>query len=65
MDGPGLHYVRRSYRKQADSILKGNLHMLTRQTPEAAQVHPACLPFKTSDLNYITVTHFYYCRCQN
>lgn len=38
LDGPGLHYIRRSYRKQAASIAQGNLKMLTRETPEAKQV---------------------------
>ena len=38
MDGPGLHYVRRSYRKQAALVAQGNLKMLTRHSPEAVQV---------------------------
>ncbi|CAL8466073.1 g5609 [Coccomyxa elongata] len=37
LDGPGLHYIRRSYRKQAASIAQGNLKMITRETPEAKQ----------------------------
>ena len=41
LDGPGLHYIRRSYRKQAASIAQGNLKMLTRETPEAKQVRAA------------------------
>ena len=49
MDGPGLHYIRRSYRKQAASVAQGNLNMLTRQSPEAVQVlQPSLLPQHTS-----------------
>jgi hypothetical protein len=40
MEGPGLHYVRRTYRKMAEQVAQGDMKMLTRQTPEAQQVCP-------------------------
>ncbi len=45
MDGPGLHYIRASYRKQAAQVAAGKSRMLRDRPPAEAQVglHPAQL----------------------
>ncbi len=37
MDGPGLHYVRASYRKQAAQVAAGKSRMLRDRPPAEAQ----------------------------
>ena len=43
MDGPGLHYIRRSYRKQAAQVARGNHSGLNRSDGGgASQVRASC-----------------------
>ena len=52
MEGPGLHYIRASYRKQAAQVAAGNNRMLRNRSPAEAQAghnsdlslyNPACM----------------------
>lgn len=40
MDGPGLNYIRASYRKQAAQVVAGNSRMLRNRAPAEAQAWP-------------------------
>ena len=40
MDGPGLHYIRASYRKQAAQVTAGKSRMLCDRPPAEAQAGP-------------------------
>ena len=39
-DGPGLNYIRASYRKQAAQVAGGNSRMLKNRSPAEAQARP-------------------------
>ena len=43
MDGPGLHYIRASYRKQAAQVAEGKSRMLRSRPPAEAQAGPNLL----------------------
>ena len=40
MDGPGLNYIRASYRKQAAQVAEGKSRMLRSRPPAEAQAGP-------------------------
>ena len=44
MDGPGLHYIRASYRKQAAQVAAGSSRMLRSRLPAEAQAGPILTP---------------------